>query len=83
MKCSYGELIGNSIEKVLDVDVDTDNMGWGSFLRVKVEMNLTKPLERSHKITVMGGNMWIPDHYEKLCTKRQVAMCIVNEGEVL
>lgn len=44
MKRSYGELIGNSIGIVLDLDVDIDDTGWGSFLHVRVELNLTKPL---------------------------------------
>lgn len=31
MKWLYDELIGNSIEKVLDVDVNTNDTGWGLF----------------------------------------------------
>lgn len=41
MKHSYGELIGNSIGKVLDLDVDTDDTGWGSFLHVKTQFLVT------------------------------------------
>lgn len=41
MKHSYGELIGNSIGKVLDVDVDTNDTGWGSFLHVKTQFLVT------------------------------------------
>lgn len=39
-------LIGNTIGKVIDVDMDANDIGWGKFLRVKVKLNLTKPLAR-------------------------------------
>lgn len=62
----YGELIGNTIVKVMDVDVETDNTGQGSFLRVRVDLNLFKPLACGRKITIMGDTLWISVKYEKL-----------------
>lgn len=42
----YGNLIGNKIGKALEVDVDEDDTGWGKYLRVRIEIRLTKPLAR-------------------------------------
>lgn len=63
---NYGEMIGNSIEKVTDVDVDTDDTRWGSILRVKVEVNLLKPLARGRKMSIKNEDFWIPLKYAKL-----------------
>lgn len=57
MNIHYGELIGNTVGRVLDVDVDNDDMGWGSFLRVKVNLDLFKPLVRGKKISMMGDDL--------------------------
>lgn len=64
----YRELIGNTIGRVLDVDVDVDidDTGWGSFLRVRVDINLTKPLARIRKITIKGDTLWLSVKYAKL-----------------
>lgn len=62
----YGELIGNTIGRVLDVDVDTNDIGWGSFVLVKVELNLPKPLAHSRTILVLGEDLWIHVKYKKL-----------------
>lgn len=61
-----GELIGNSIGKVWDVDVQEDNMAWGRCLRVKVECDLMKKVARGRTIMYEGKSMWIPFKYEKL-----------------
>lgn len=66
MKRSYAKLIGNFIGKVLDVYVDMDDTGWRVYLQDRVEINLTKPLARDCKITIMGEDMWTPIRYEKL-----------------
>lgn len=62
----YGELIGNTIGRVLDVDVDTNDTGWGSFVLVKVELNLPKPLAHGRTISVLGEDLWIHVKYKKL-----------------
>lgn len=49
-----------------EVDVEEDDTGWGHALRVRVEINLTKPLARGMSIIVQGENIWIPIQYEKL-----------------
>lgn len=39
----YGNLLGKTISKVREVDVELDNIDWGQFLRVRVALNLSKP----------------------------------------
>lgn len=56
MNRHYRELIGNTIGRVLDVDVENDNMRGGS-LRVRVILNLFKPLARGKTILVMGEDL--------------------------
>lgn len=36
MNCKYGNLIGESLGTILDIDVKGDGTGWGWFLRVHV-----------------------------------------------
>lgn len=61
----YGELIGNTIGRVLDVDVDNNNTGWDFFL-VRVILNLFKPLARGWTILVKEEDLWEHVKYEKL-----------------
>lgn len=50
----YGEQIGESLGEVLDVDVETDDMGWGRSLRIRIEINITKSLVKGKCINVRG-----------------------------
>jgi hypothetical protein len=36
------------------VDTDARGMGWGEFLKVKVQIDLFKPLARGRKINIEG-----------------------------
>lgn len=42
----YGNQIGKSIGREMDVDVDVVDMGWGSNLGVMVEISLGKTLAK-------------------------------------
>lgn len=67
MRCmnhKYGELIKGTVGKVMDVEVETDDMRWGRFLRVRMEVNLAKPLARGR--SVENEKFWILLKYEKL-----------------
>ncbi|KAJ0096620.1 hypothetical protein Patl1_27306 [Pistacia atlantica] len=46
MNDDYGVQLASAIGKVLEVDVGANSLGWGSFMRVKVEVELTKPLTK-------------------------------------
>lgn len=57
MNRQYGELIGKALGKVLDVEVEEDDMGWGVRLRLQVEIYLSKPLARARNIRVKGSEI--------------------------
>jgi hypothetical protein len=61
-----GNKIGASMGVVEAVDTDARGMGWGEFLRVKVQIDLSKPLARGRKINIEGTAHWIKFQYERL-----------------
>lgn len=61
----YSELIGNTIGLVHDVEVDTNDISWGPYLRVGVDVNLSKLLTRGRSLKVRDDNLWIPIKYIK------------------
>ncbi|XP_042972822.1 uncharacterized protein LOC122304628 [Carya illinoinensis] len=66
MSVSMGERLGNSLGKVLMVDTNGSETCWGKFLRVKVMLDITKPLARGRFINMDGEKYWIPFRYERL-----------------
>ncbi|XP_035543563.1 uncharacterized protein LOC118347656 [Juglans regia] len=66
MSRECGERLGSSLGVVEEVEVDGDDVGWSRFLRVKILLNLKKPLARGWTITLQGLKTWIPIQYEKL-----------------
>jgi hypothetical protein len=50
-----GKCIGNKIGVTEECDVGSDGMGWGEFLRVRVNVDISKPLCRGKKISFGGG----------------------------
>lgn len=47
------------------MDVDQDEIGWGPYLRVKVWVDIIKPLLRGSMINIAGAPTWIPFEYER------------------
>lgn len=66
MNKQLGEQIGSSLGRVCEVEVDTDDTCWGSYLRIRVELDLTMSLIWGKHIQVRGANLWAPIAYEKL-----------------
>jgi hypothetical protein len=66
MSLVVGNQIGSSMGQVLKVDVDNGGMGWGESLRVKVLLDLQKPLLRGRKLKINGSSILITFQYEKL-----------------
>lgn len=62
----YGEKIGRSMGKVEAVDVDEKDIGWGHCMRIKIYIDLTRPLARGTSATVKGEKHWVSFKYEKL-----------------
>lgn len=48
------------------VEVEEDDVGWRAFLRVRILLDLYKPLARERTIELNGLKYRIPTQYEKL-----------------
>lgn len=70
MNKAAGEMIGEMIGEVLEVDVEEDDTAVGHFMRVKVKLDIRKPLMRGVTLDVGDGAKekikWCPLVYEYL-----------------
>jgi hypothetical protein len=66
MSREMGQRIGASMGTVVDVDVDEDGVGWGEFLRVRIVLDLTKPLSRGRFLRLRDRTIWITFKYERI-----------------
>ena len=48
------------------VDTDGRGVGWGESLRVKIHVDLTKPLAHGQMLKLQGKTKWITFQYERL-----------------
>ena len=58
--------IDTSLGELIEVDVAGDGLGWGSYLRLRVNIDITKPLERGRALNLDGKSSWVEFKYEKL-----------------
>ncbi|KAF5475845.1 hypothetical protein F2P56_007609 [Juglans regia] len=63
-----GKQIGKNVGKVLKVHSDDRGIGWGKFMRIRVEMYITKALMRGMFLTFDGRKTWVQFKYERLPT---------------
>lgn len=66
LSLNVGNHIGSSMGVVDEVDVDEGGMGWGESLRVKITLDLHKPLMRGRMLKINGSSMLITFQYERL-----------------
>ena len=68
MTREVGEDIGTAVGKLLEVDVPNENgIAWGRFLRIRVEVEIAKPLMRGCIIQVEDDKpVWVDFRYEHL-----------------
>ena len=59
-------ILGEEIGSYMDVDLEENHSDVGCFLRVKIRLDITKPLMRGVTITVDGKDRWCPLVYEFL-----------------
>lgn len=52
--------------KVDDVDVDEEGVSWGKYLRVRIILDLSKPLSRGRRLKLRDRSIWILFQYEKI-----------------
>lgn len=63
-----GIKLGGSLRQVEEVDTDCNGIGWGEFLRVKIMIDLYKPLSRGRMLKFDGKTTLIGFKYERLPT---------------
>ncbi|KAF5463985.1 hypothetical protein F2P56_014103 [Juglans regia] len=62
-----GKLIGNLIGDFLEVDLAKGEVEWGEFMRVRVLLDISKPLQRRKKLKLGDENYcWVRLVYERL-----------------
>lgn len=66
MTQEIGVQVGNKMGIVMEVDVDEDGVGWSPYLRIKAELDITKPLMRWTLLNLQGNQNWISFKYERL-----------------
>jgi hypothetical protein len=54
-----GQSLGASVGIVEEVETDIDGFGWGEYLRVKIRINLMKPLARGRMLKFKDQTTWI------------------------
>jgi hypothetical protein len=60
LQLANSEDIGNDIGRHVEVDVTNNGIGWGRFLRIRVEIDITKPLLRAKIMEVVEGKLfWV------------------------
>jgi hypothetical protein len=62
---TIGYKIG-SLGEVEDVDVVDDGVGWEEFLRVRIVVDLNKPLSKGRMLKLLNTSVWVAFQYEKL-----------------
>jgi hypothetical protein len=61
-----GFKLGASVGRVEEVDTEKDGIGWGEFLRVKINVDLYKPLSRGRMLKFDGKSTLVGFKYEHL-----------------
>jgi hypothetical protein len=61
-----GLQVGSTVGEVEEIDVLDDGVGWGEYLRVKIRIDLTKPLARGRIIKVQDKEIWVAFQFEKI-----------------
>jgi hypothetical protein len=66
MSKDMGMRIGSTMGDVEEVEVDEDGMGWGEYLRVRIVLDLTKPLSKGRFLHIHDKEVWIDFKYERI-----------------
>ncbi|KAL2907049.1 Gag polyprotein [Bienertia sinuspersici] len=62
---SLASTIGNKMGNFLEYD-DSDISGWSKFMRIRVRMNVLKPLPRGVTMRIRGEKIWVDFWFERL-----------------
>lgn len=64
MNRKIGQKIRDSLGRVEEVAVADDDVGWGKCLRIRVVIDLLKPLDRGCALVILGKFYWVSLKYE-------------------
>jgi hypothetical protein len=56
MSEAMGFQLGNSVGHVEEVETEEDGIGWGNYLHVKIQLDISKPLARGRVLKFNGGS---------------------------
>jgi hypothetical protein len=66
MTKAIGSKIGEFLGILEEVDIEGEGVEWSSVLRIRVIIDLQKPLERGRALTIAGKAHWVSFQYENL-----------------
>jgi hypothetical protein len=66
MSEAMGVKLGSSVGLVEGVETDEDGIGWGEYLRVRICLDISKPLVRGRVLKLNGEISWVAFQYEQL-----------------
>ncbi|KAI8016081.1 Uncharacterized protein LOK49_LG05G01337 [Camellia lanceoleosa] len=67
MTCAVGQILGNRLGKFVDMDFVEGGVAWGQVLRIRAEIDITKPLHRGMKVAFQDRDpVWVTFKYERL-----------------
>jgi hypothetical protein len=66
MTKTIGSKIGHSLGVLETVDIAGEGVEWGSVMRIRVLIDIQKPLERGRSLTIAGKAQWVSFKYENL-----------------
>ncbi|XP_041009301.1 uncharacterized protein LOC121253336 [Juglans microcarpa x Juglans regia] len=66
MTHEIGQKLGSGVGSVIEVDYDGSSNAWGPFLRMKVKIDITRPLCRGRLLKLDDKQVWLPFKYERL-----------------
>jgi hypothetical protein len=61
-----GEKLGSLMGDMEEVEMDEEGVSWGEFLRVRIKLNLFRPLLRGRMLKVRDKTYWVKFQYEKI-----------------
>lgn len=60
-------MIGNFLGQTKEVDLDVGEVEWDKYMRVRVKLDILKPLVKKKKLTIKGmKSVWIQLSYKRL-----------------
>ncbi|CAL5359252.1 unnamed protein product [Camellia sinensis] len=67
MNKKVGEIVGNAVGQFIDMDHEDGGIAWGRTMRIRVALDVRKPLRRGMKLALSSAEpIWVDFKYERL-----------------